>query len=460
MFELRSYQKDFIADIRNEFLKGHKRVCGVMPCGAGKTLAIAEITKKLAAEGKRVVFMVHRRELIEQTSKTFRDLKIAHGIIAANVESNYTLPVQIASVQTLINRLNKVAPPNFLIVDECHHIKAKIYKRIINKWDCRLLGLTATPIRMGGVTLHNSFDTLVVGSTVKELIEQGYLAHFDYYAPPSTIDFNRFRLDSYGDFLETDMSRELDRQDIIGDVIKYYRQYADGRQTIVYCINTHHSQHTADIFNRNGITACHVDYKTPPSERRDIIKKFRAGEITVLCNVNLFGEGFDVPNMDCVILTRPTKSFTLYYQQAMRALRPAPNKTAIIIDHVENRTRFPKLTDEINWTLDPNELQGTGIAPVKTCPECGTKNIPTGTRTCQSVIADRESILRCERIYNSLSIIYHTSTSLSRNGWLALADYKTDLCLEFIDKTTAIISDKKVKRRCIAEIIQRPYRAD
>lgn len=277
MFELRPYQKKFIDDIRKKFHEGIRRVCGVMPCGAGKTLVTAEITKALVAEGKRVVFMVHRRELIEQTSKTFSALGIEHGIIAANNEANYALPVQIASVQTLINRLDKIAPPDFLIVDECHHIKAKIYKRIVKNWRCQLLGLTATPIRMGGVTLHNSFDVLVIGPSVKDLIEQGYLAHFDYYAPSSTIDFKQFRLDAYGDFLEVDMSRELDRQDIIGDVVKYYREHADGLQTIVYCINTHHSQHTADIFNQNGITARHVDYKTPPRERRDIIEKFRAG---------------------------------------------------------------------------------------------------------------------------------------------------------------------------------------
>ena len=427
MFELRPYQEKFISDIREQFRKGNRRVCGVMPCGAGKTLAIADITMKLKSEKKCIVFMVHRKELIEQTSKTFSALGIEHGIIAAGFQEKYFFPVQIAGVQTLKGRLDKVLRPDLLIVDECHHIEAATYKKIIQSWDCLLLGVTATPIRMGGLTLHDAFDTLVVGPSVSDLISQGYLAHFDYYAPPSTIDFNLFRLNPFGDYLEEDMSRALDRQDIIGDVVKYYRKHADGLQALVYCINVHHSKHTADIFNKNGIKACHVDYKTPPDERKDIINRFRAGWIKVLCNVELFGEGFDVPRMDCVILTRPTQSFTLYYQQAMRALRPAPNKRAIIIDHVENNSRFPKLNDNIKWSLDPNEQIKFGIAPVKTCPECGTKEIPTGTRTCKAVIAKRETILRCERTSNTLLIVYKTNSSITRNGWLVLADYKTTI---------------------------------
>ena len=471
MFELRPYQKKFIDDIQKQFIRLSNekkkiarkgRVCGVMPCGAGKTLATADMTKKSAAKGKRVVFMVHRKELIEQTSKTFSAMDIDHGIIAAGVKPNYDCLVQIASVQTLVRRLDKMPPPDFLIVDECHHIEAETYKKIVDKWNCFVLGLTATPIRMGGRTLNDSFDVLVNGPTVKELIAKRCLADFDYFAPPSTINFQKLRLNEFGDFRDDDMSREIDRHDIIGDVVKYYREHADGLQAIVYCVNVHHSKHTSKIFNEAGISAQHIDAKTPSSERRDIIEKFRAGEITVLCNVNLFGEGFDVPNMDCVILTRPTKSFTLYYQQAMRALRPNrndPSKKAIIIDHVENNTRFPMLDEDIPWSLDPNKLKGKGIMPIKTCPECGEEEVPFGMRTCQRIIANHESIQSIERKDKTLSIVYRPSEPLTRRGYLVLAESKTASNLEFVNNKSDIIFEKKIKRRCVAEIDQSIYEA-
>lgn len=460
MFELRPYQKKFIDDIRQSFLDGNRRVCGVMPCGAGKTLVTAAITKELLAKGNRIVFMVHRKELIEQTSKTFSALGIKHGLICPPIKPDYDLHVQIASVQTLKNRLGLLAPPNLLIVDECHHIEAETYKNIVEHWDCPLLGLTATPIRMGGRTLHDSFDVIVNGPSTDMLIRQHFLANFEYFAPPSTIDFQKLRLNEFGDFRDDDMSREIDRQDIIGDVVKYYREYADGLQAIVYCVNVHHSKHTAKIFNEAGIIAQHIDAKTPPNERRDIIEKFRAGEITVLCNVNLFGEGFDVPNADCVILTRPTRSFTLYYQQAMRALRFDPNdllKKAIIIDHVANNTRFASIDDDIQWSLYPNKIKGKGIIPTKNCPECGFDDIPFGIRTCRCIIANHESIQFVKREENSLSIIYCPLEPINRRGYLVLVESKTASNLEFVTSKADIISDKKINRRCIAEVIQEPH---
>ncbi len=382
MFELRPYQKDFIADIRNAFREGHKRVCGVMPCGAGKTLATADMTKKSAAKGKRVVFMVHRKELIEQTSKTFTAMDIEHGIISSQVQPDYDLPVQIASVQTLINRLDKIASPDFLIVDECHHIEAETYKTIVKQWDCHLLGLTATPIRMGGKTLHDSFDALVIGPSINELIEQGYLADCEYFASTATnLDDLKIRA---GEYTNESMSRTLDRMEVIGDVVQSYINHALGRKTICYCINVEHSVHLADTFNDRGVRAAHLDGNTYSTERADIIEQFRRGEIDVLCNVELFGEGFDVPDMDCVILARPTKSLTLFIQQAMRPLRPDPSnpdKKAIILDHVKNFERFGALTKNRQWSLDENPITEPEEAPTKLCPNC-FEEIPLGAREC------------------------------------------------------------------------------
>ena len=160
--KLRPYQQKFLEDVYKEILAGHKRICGVAPCGAGKTIMTGWLIREFMNNGCRVIFFVHRHELIDQTSKTFTDLGIEHGIIAAGFKVNYDLPIQIASVQTLARRLNSVPAPDLLVCDECHHILANTYKEIINKWkDAFLLGVTATPQRMGGINLGDVFTSMI-----------------------------------------------------------------------------------------------------------------------------------------------------------------------------------------------------------------------------------------------------------------------------------------------------------
>ena len=178
---LREYQRQFIEDVRNEFAR-HKRVVGVAPCGAGKTIMTGWIIREATQRGKRSIFFVHRHELIRQTSETFNRLGIEHGIIAAGVKSQIDLPVQIASVQTLARRLKTIPEPDLLICDECHHILANTYKKIVNAYsDSYLLGVTATPQRMGGINLGDIFTSMVKSLTVDELISLGNLTDFKYF---------------------------------------------------------------------------------------------------------------------------------------------------------------------------------------------------------------------------------------------------------------------------------------
>ena len=373
--KLRPYQQKFIDDVREQFQLGHKRVCGVAPCGSGKTIMTGWMTRETAQNGKRVLFMVHRKELIDQTSKTFTDLGIEHGIIASGVKSNYDLPVQIASVQTLVKRIKDIPRPDLLICDECHHILADSYMKILNYWKPYLLGVTATPLRLGGITLHDVFDAMVMGPSVGTLIQYGNLTNFKYFAPDSDIDYSKLR-SKFGEYVTSDMVKVMDRQPIIGSAIDSYKQHANGKQAIVYCVNVRHSKHTAQLFTQAGIKAAHVDGETSKARRQNIIESFRRGDITVLCNAELFGEGFDVPNCECIILLRPTQSLTLYIQQAMRGMRPDDkeknqNKVAIIIDHVENIKRFGLPDEDRQWSLDPNKVKNfMESAPVKKCPEC------------------------------------------------------------------------------------------
>ena len=370
--KLRPYQQKFIDDIREQMKLGHKHICGVAPCGAGKTIITGWLARELSQSGKRILFMVHRKELIEQTSKTFSDLGIEHGIIASGVKVDYKPLVQIASVQTLVKRLNRVPEPELLIVDECHHILANSYMKIIRYWDPWILGVTATPERLGGITLNDVFESMIVGPSVGSLIKLKSLTNFKYLVPKNSIDTSGLR-SKFGEYRTDDMMNLMDQSRVIDDVVKSYKKYANGKQAIVYCVNIAHSEHISRMFNIAGVSAAHVDGETDKSTRSNIIEEFRKGNITVLCNAELFGEGFDVPNMECVILARPTMSLTLYIQQAMRPLRPDPknpNKVAIIIDHVENVKRFGLPDEDRKWSLDPNEIKDRQPAPTKTCPEC------------------------------------------------------------------------------------------
>lgn len=393
--QLRPYQRAFIDAVRNKFHEKKKRVVGVAPCGAGKTIMTGWMIRESLKKGKRSIFFVHRKELIEQTAKTFRELEIPFGIIAAHAPMTLDRPVQIASVQTLARRIDLVKEhftPDLLICDECHHILASSYKKVLTAFPCAyLLGVTATPLRMGGVTLADSFDSMVQSLTVKQLTELGNLTRFKYYAPDFNADLSKVKV-VHGDYDNHEIEKIMVDKNILGNIVDNYRHYADGKSAICYCVNVNHSEQVAETFNEAGISAAHCDGETPASERAFIVDAFRRGEIKVLCNAMLFGEGFDVPGCQAVILARPTKSLTLFIQQAMRPLRPDPNdpnKVAVIIDHVNNYRIHGFPSDDREWSLTPQfkikikcPQCGRMITPVhkiicgercRVCPECGRK---------------------------------------------------------------------------------------
>lgn len=356
--QLRPYQRDFINNVRKLFADKVKRVVGVAPCGAGKTVMTAYMVKQSLNRNKRTIFFVHRRELIAQTAKTFNQFDIPFGIIDSQVPMQLDLPVQIASVQTLARRIDKIPAPDFLICDECHHILANTYKIILNAFpNAYLLGVTATPLRTGGVNLGTIFDDMVQSLSVNELIKLGNLTKFHYFEPPKSLDLSGIRT-KFGEFNQSDLSDYMRKNAAItGDIVREYQTIAPNKSAICYCVDVEHSKSVAQAFNDAGIPAAHCDGETPATLRNKIVDDFRRGNIKILCNAELFGEGFDVPNMQAVILARPTKSLTLYIQQAMRPLRPDPNdpnKVAIIIDHVQNGHLHGLPNKKRDWTLTPD----------------------------------------------------------------------------------------------------------
>lgn len=403
--ELRPYQQRFIDDLRSEIIRGQRRICGVAPCGAGKTIMMGWMIREAVARGKRCLFFVHRNELIEQTADTFRQLGIKFGIIAAGHDPNYAAKVQIASVQTLVRRLDKIAPPDLMICDECHHILANSYKSIVEKFSSAILiGVTATPERTGGVRLNDVFTAMVQAPTVRELIDMGNLTNFQYFAPVKNFDLSGVRV-KFHEYVKSDLEQAMmANPKIVGDIVENYRRYADGLSTICYCVNVKHSQYVAEKFKAAGISAAHVDGETDKNVRRKIVDAFRAGKIQVLCNAELFGEGFDVPGVSAVILARPTMSLTLYIQQAMRCMRPDPDnseKVAVIIDHVRNYIKFGLPDSPFEWSLKPLSKPPAPPKDQKECPQCSAV-IPSLAKICPHCKYVFETVPRETKLGESL----------------------------------------------------------
>lgn len=355
--KLRDYQEDLLKKLFAAFDDGFRAPCIVLPCGGGKSVITAEIAKRFTDSGKRVLFLVHRRELCDQIYYTFLgwgvDLELC----------------KIKMVQTVARRLPRIKRPDLIITDENHHSQAKTYKKIYDFFpDVKRVGVTATPERMGGKGLLGVNDKLIEGVTAKWLVENGYLSPYDYFAPAIELPKFHVRRGEY-DQRELNAYFQENVKTIYGDVLKQYKRLADGRQAICYLSGIEVSQAVAERFCNDGINAAHIDGNTPKAERDRIIEAFRSGEIRILCNVDLISEGFDVPDCECVILLRPTKSLTLFIQQSMRCMRYKQGKRAIIIDHVANVSEFGLPDDNREWLLEGHE-KPKGAAPVKICPEC------------------------------------------------------------------------------------------
>lgn len=370
MGKLRPYQDKLVKEVYSSWNNGFKAPCIVLPCGGGKSVIIAEIAKQFTQQYKNVMFLVHRKELCEQIANTF----IKWGV---NMEC-----CQIGMVQTICRRLDKIPYPSLIITDENHHSKANSYRKIYECFpDVSRVGVTATPVRLDGSGLKDVNDKLIIGVCAKWLIENNCLSPYDYYAPPLKIEKPKFRTRN-GDFVISDILQYYDKPTIYGDIVKQYKKLAYGKQAIVYCAAITQSQNLCNEFNSNGITAAHIDAKTPKAKRSEIIEKFRTGVIKVLSNVDLISEGFDVPDCEVSILARPTKSLTLYIQQAMRCMRYKPDKRSIIIDHTDNWERFGLPDDDREWTLEGKKKANiNSVAPVKTCLKCFSV-VPASARIC------------------------------------------------------------------------------
>ena len=366
--KLRPYQEELVSNIRRSLAQGHRAVCAVLGCGGGKSVIEAEIARLANLRGNRVLFLVHRRELCDQIARTFA---------ACGVDLTMT---DIMMVQTATRRLDKLAEPDLIITDECHHATSASYTHIYDYFpDVPRVGFTATPIRLGEGGLGRVFDDLIPSVTTKWLIDHGCLAPYKYYSY-KLADASKLHVRA-GEYIAAEVHGLMEKAAIYGDTVETYRKLAEGKQTIVYCASIKASKETAQAFQCAGYPAEHLDGETPKAERDDAVERFRRGSLRILCNVDLFGEGFDVPDCACVILLRPTKSLSLFIQQSMRSMRYRAGKTALIIDHVGNVFEHGLPDDTREWTLAERKRKEKSVVHVRECPVCFGV-IPAASAVC------------------------------------------------------------------------------
>jgi DNA repair protein RadD len=382
---LRPYQIDIAAEFERHVERGDRSILLVAPTGSGKTVIASAI---IASATRRVLVVAHRREIVNQTSDKLTARGVAHGIIQAGDEKKLRpmAAVQVASIQTLharaIRSSTMLMPlADLLIIDECHHCPATTYQKVIEAYpNAIVLGLSATPCRGDGRGLGGIFKCMIECPQVPDLIEQGYLVKAKVYAPTDP-DLRGVRTQA-GDYVESQLAERMDRDKLVGDIVTHWFKYGERRRTVAFACSVGHSVHIRDEFVKAGVRAEHLDGSTPKDEREAILARLASGETEVVTNCMVLTEGFDCPDIGCIVLARPTRKMGLFRQMIGRGLRPADGKSdVVILDHSGAVFRHGLPEDHVEWTLSPDrratapehtKRQSSHESKLIECTQCST----------------------------------------------------------------------------------------
>ena len=357
-YALREYQSDLIEKIYKSWKAGNKRVMLQLATGGGKTIVFTDIVKTFLSQNFKSLVIAHKKELITQAHGKIKEIiGIEAGLIKAGFKPDFTPPIQVASIQTLIRR-NK-PPADLLVIDEAHHSCAKSYSDLFEIYkNSYILGVTATPCRNDGQGFNLLYDDLIKGPGVDWLIEMGYLSQFRLFAAEIKLEVKEGK-NNKKEYSQAALSKAIRENGIVNqNAIDTWFKYAPNKQTVVFCVSVEHSIAIRDLYRDRGIKAEHLDGNTPDALRDLIIQDFRDKKITVLTNCEIVSEGFDVPGIECVQCIRPTKSLGLWLQMLGRALRPCNGKEyAVILDHTFNYVKLGLPDLNRAWSLEPISLE-------------------------------------------------------------------------------------------------------
>lgn len=365
------------------------------------TYTFSYIASSAADKGRPTCIIVHRKELLLQASASLTNLGIEHGLISPDFTPKKHAMVQVASVDTLLQRLKKQSYKfGMLIYDEAHHVVegnkwGRVYEQLGKPV---MLGVTATPVRTDGKGLGTHaggvFEAMVLGPSVVELIRRGMLINPKVYASPVVPDgLDDVKTNRDGTDNLQALAAIVDKPRITGSAVEHYTKICPGRRAIVFCSSIEHAKHVAAEFNAAGyrfellVGAPHMS----DTERTSVNLRLRRGEIHGACTVDLVSEGYDLPDLECCIMLRPTASEALFLQQVGRVMRPSEGKTECwLLDHVGNvgaihggefKRKHGLPNEEREWTLDgrkkrkkkkgddePDEPK----VDIRQCPDCYT----------------------------------------------------------------------------------------
>lgn len=382
-------QLDFVERIRKVAREGAKRIVCQAATGAGKTTCFSSITKDAAAKDSSVLNIVHRRRLVDQISDTLIEFQVDHGVLMAGHQREHNARVQVVSKDTLMSRCVKngwigMPPADLVNVDEAHHAAddESEYRRILDRYpNSRVLLWTATPVDKDGKGMGPWAQAIVCAKPTSQLVAMGRLVPVKVYAP------------------DRKMKGSKVRRGLTGDVVESWKQYGENRPTVVFFSRVQHSLDAVEKFKEAGIPAVHMDANTPDepdetgmSERDRILELVGKGEIKILCNVSIVGEGVDVPELGCCVIACNMGSRIRFLQAVGRIMRVfAGKKYGILIDHAGAVFEHGFPDEDTDWPLDGNanevfqgkhDLNLTEAALYckkceivyhgsKCCPECG-----------------------------------------------------------------------------------------
>ncbi len=348
-FKLRPYQKAAVLAVMTRYLEQNmRRMLLYLPTGAGKTVIATFIIKELLARTNcgRVLFVAHRREILNQTARTMREhlpgctIEIEQGERTSAGEATIT----VASVQSLVRRKERFDPKAFSVIvcDECHRALAPSWGEVIDYFVAEknsttlLLGMTATPRRTDGRSALDVFGDVAFEISRSDIEDLGYLVPMQYFTVQSDLQLDKVKL-SAGDFQVNALSRVMDTPEVRALTLKAWLEAAQGKKTIAFCAGVEHAHHLAEDFAAFGKRAGTIDGKT--KDRDELLKAFAEGGLDVLTNYGVLTEGFDDPSVECILMARPTTSPLVYTQCVGRGLRTAPGKTGCtVIDVIDRST--------------------------------------------------------------------------------------------------------------------------
>lgn len=331
--ELRPYQKESKTAVFEQWGNGIRRTLLVLPTGCGKTIVFAKITEECVRNGDRVLILAHRGELLEQAADKIAK---ATGLGCATEKAEQSClgswyRITVGSVQSLMreSRLKRFPEDYFntIIIDEAHHCISDSYQRVLNHFpDAKVLGVTATPDRGDMKNLGQVFESLAYEYTLPKAIKEGYLSPIKAVTIPLQVDLTCVGVQS-GDFKAGDLGTALDPylERIAEEMEKYCRE----KKTVVFLPLVKTSQKFRDILNAHGFRAVEVNGES--QDRAEILEDYASGKYNVLCNSMLLTEGWDCPDVDCIVVLRPTKVRSLYCQMVGRGTRLAPGKDHLLL---------------------------------------------------------------------------------------------------------------------------------